>query len=223
MAPRAGAGASQHLPDPDLGAWHQPGFGADGGHAGGGGQVDGGRRHRPRRFPRPGRGGGRQAGRLHDHLSLDPWRVRGDGARGLPHHPRARRSGLYRRRQHERDGRAGAARRSGRRCQPPEPAQDLLHSAWRRRPRHGADRGQGASGAASARPSGHRRAGGAGVGRALWQRLDPADLLGLLPDDGRRGADPGDAGGDPQRQLHRRAAEGRLPVAVLGPQGPGGA
>ena len=34
------------------------------------------------------------------------------------------------------------------------------------------------------------------------------DLLGLLPDDGRRRADPGDADRDPQRQLHRRAAVG---------------
>jgi glycine dehydrogenase len=33
--------------------------------------------------------------------------------------------------------------------------------------------------------------------------LDPADLLGLLPDDGRRGSDPGDQDRDPQRQLHR--------------------
>ena len=40
-----------------------------------------------------------------------------------------------------------AARRLRRRCQPSQPAQDLLHSAWRRRPRHGTDRRQGASGA----------------------------------------------------------------------------
>ena len=40
------------------------------------------------------------------------------------------------------------------------------------------------------------RPGGAGAGRRRRLRLAvaPADLLGLLPDDGRRGADPGDAG-----------------------------
>jgi glycine dehydrogenase len=32
-------------------------------------------------------GGRRSAGRLHDHLSLDPWGVRGDGPRGLRDHP----------------------------------------------------------------------------------------------------------------------------------------
>ena len=40
-----------------------------------------------------------------------------------------------------------------RRRQPPQPAQDLLHPAWRRRPGHGADRRQGASRAVPARPS----------------------------------------------------------------------
>jgi glycine dehydrogenase len=45
------------------------------------------RRYRPRRFRRQGGGGGRQAGGGDDHLSLDPWRVRGNRARGLPDHP----------------------------------------------------------------------------------------------------------------------------------------
>ena len=48
----------------------------------------------------------------------------------------------------------GAARRLRRRCQPPQSAQDLLHPAWRRRPRHGTDRREGASGAVPAGPSG---------------------------------------------------------------------
>ena len=39
-------------------------------------------------------------------------------------------------------------RRHRLRCQPPQPAQDLLHSAWRRRSGHGADRRQGASASA---------------------------------------------------------------------------
>jgi glycine dehydrogenase len=54
--------------------------------------------------------------------------------------------------------------------------------------------------------SGNRRATRGRSGRALRLGLDPADLLGLLPDDGRRGADAGDAGRDPERQLHRGAA-----------------
>ena len=48
-----------------------------------------------------------------------------------------------------------------------EPAQDLLHPAWRRRAGHGADRGEGASGAASAGASGNRRQRGAGFGGTL--------------------------------------------------------
>ena len=52
----------------------------------------------------------------------------------------------------------------GSRRQPPQSAQDLLHPAWRRRARHGADRCQGASCAVSARPSGDRRRRGDGLG-----------------------------------------------------------
>ena len=51
-----GEGASRRLPDPDLGARHQPGQRADGRDEGGGGQGGGERRHRPRRLPRQGRG-----------------------------------------------------------------------------------------------------------------------------------------------------------------------
>jgi glycine dehydrogenase len=96
-----------------------------------------------------------------------------------------------------------------------EPAQDLLHPARRRRPRHGADRRARISrrscrtirwcAASTRRPESHGR----GLGGALGLSLDPADLLGLHRDDGGRGPDAGDRGGDPQRQLHRQAAEGR--------------
>ena len=105
-------------------------------------------------------------------------------------HPRARRAGLSRRRQHERAGRAGAAGglRVGR--QPSEPAQDLLHPAWRRRAGDGADRGEGASGAL---PAGRAGRGGAGECGGLRVAVAADHLLGLLPDDGRRGADAGDA------------------------------
>jgi glycine dehydrogenase len=151
-----------------------------------------------------------ESGRLHDHLPLDPWRVRGNRARGLRHHPRTRRAGLSRRRQPQRHGGAVQAGRDRRRREPSQPAQDLRHPARRRRPRHGADRGQGASKAASARTSRDRRAGRTGERHALRFGLDPPDFLGLCADDGRPRADPGDAGGDSECQLHRQAAGGRL-------------
>ena len=65
---------------------------------------------------------------------------------------RAWRAGLSRRRQPQRAGRAGAARRHRRRRLPHEPAQDLLHPAWRRRTRRRPDRRQGASAAVPAGP-----------------------------------------------------------------------
>ena len=154
-------GAPRRLPDPDLGAWHQPGERADGRHEGRRGQVGRERRHRSRRLPRQGGGERRPARGLDDHLSLDARRLRGDGARGLRDHPRAWRAGLSRRRQHERAGRAGAPRRHRLGRQSPEPAQDLLHPARRRRPRHGADRGQGASRAVPARAGPAGRGGSA--------------------------------------------------------------
>ncbi len=75
--------ASERLPDPDLGARHQPGLGPDGGDEGRGGEVGGEWRHRRRGLPREGGSGGRQPCRLHDHLSLDAWRLRGNRARSL--------------------------------------------------------------------------------------------------------------------------------------------
>ena len=50
--------------------------------------------------------------------------------------------------------------RARRRCLPSQSAQDILHPAWRRRAGHGADRRQGASGAASCR-------------RIRWYRRQP--------------------------------------------------
>ena len=66
--------------------------------------------------------------------------------------------------------------------QPPEPAQDLLHPARRRRAGDGADRGQGAPRAVPAGAPGRR---GAGLGGGLRLAVAADDLLGLLPDDGR--------------------------------------
>ena len=118
--------------------------------------------------------------------------------------------------------RPGEAGRDRRRREPPQPAQDLRHPPWRRRPGDGADRGACASGAFPARRSPHGRGRGGQRG-ALRFGLDPADLLGLLPDDGGRGADPGDARGDPERQLHRGPPARGLPDPVHGQQGPRGA
>ena len=100
----------------------------------------------------------------------------------------------------KRDGGGLAPRRPWCGCQPPEPAQDLLHSPWRGRAGHGAHRGQGASGVASSGPSRDGRTERAGFGRAVRLRLDPADLLRLYPPDGRRGPDAGDQGRDPERK-----------------------
>ena len=66
---------------------------------------------------------------------------------------------------------------------------------------------------------GHPETGGGALtrlGRALWLGIDPADLVELLPDDGRGWSHPGDARRDPQRQLHRQAARRRLRRALHG-------
>ncbi len=55
---------------------------------------------------------------------------------------------------------------------------------------------------------------GAVSGCALRIGVDPADLLGLLPAHGRRGADTGDEGRDPERELHRNASRRGLRCAL---------
>ena len=83
LAPGARQLRAQGLPDPDVGARDQPRFGPDGGMEGGACEIDRDRRHRHRRLPRQGRGPQRRTRGLHDHLPLDPRRLRGDGTRGL--------------------------------------------------------------------------------------------------------------------------------------------
>ena len=82
------------------------------------------------------------------------------------------------------------ARRLRRRRLPPQPAQDVLHPARRRRPRDGAGGGRGASRAAPAGPSrggsGRTAERGRGVGGALGQPEHPPDLVDVHHDDGRR-------------------------------------
>ena len=107
---------------------------------------------------------------------------------------RARRPGLHGRREHERAGRPRAARRHRRRRLPPQPAQDVLHPARRRRPGHGTDRRGGAPRAVPARPPGRARraathADRRGVGGAVGQREHPADLVDVHRHDGRRRTD----------------------------------
>ena len=68
-----------------------------------------------------------------------------------------------------------------------------------------------------ARRDGHR----AGQRGAVRLGGDPADLLGLRADDGRRGPDRRDGGGGAVRELHRQAARRPLPGALQGARRPG--
>ena len=152
----------------------------------------------------------REPRRGDDHLPVDLRRVRArrEGAvrAGAP----ARRPRLRRRREHERAGRRRGAGRVRRRREPPEPAQDLLHPARRRRPRRrpGLRRRRpgalpaGAPIAPASAPSADRRR----LGGAAGQRRGAADQLDVHAHDGRRRPDGGDRDRDPLGQLHRRAA-----------------
>ena len=106
--------------------------------------------------------------RAHGHVSEHARRLRGNDRGDLRDHSRARRTGLHGRREHERAGRPHLAGPHRRGCLPPQSAQDLLHSARRRRPGHGADRRGGASRAvpsaqANASASGHRNTASIGA------------------------------------------------------------
>ena len=105
-------GAAQRLPDPGLGARHQPGERGDGGLQG--------RRRRVRRraatstsptCARKAEEHADELARADGHLPVDARRVRGGDPRDLRDRPRARRPGVHGRREHERAGRAHAARR----------------------------------------------------------------------------------------------------------------
>ena len=95
----AGRGPSRRLPDPVVGARHQPGERDHGRPPGRGRRLRRARQRRPRR-PR-GQDGAAPAAprRADDHLSLDPRRVRGGDPRDLRGGPRRRRPGLPGRRQ----------------------------------------------------------------------------------------------------------------------------
>ncbi len=157
-----GEAQPRHLPDPRIGARHQPGQRADGGPAGGGGEVRRDGQRRPGRPARQVRAAPRAAGRGDDHLPVDLRRVRGARQGAVRHRASIRRPRVRGRREHERAGRHRRAGRVRRRRQPPEPAQDLLHPARRRRPRRRPGvrgRGPGAlpAGAARQRQAATRR------------------------------------------------------------------
>ncbi len=132
------------------------------------------------------------------------------------------RAGVHGRRQHERAGRADQPGRDRRRCVPPQPAQDLLHPAWRGRPRRRADRRRRASRALSAEPSDARRRGAGDGGwtgsrSPVRQRAHPADLVRVYPHDGRGRAQARNRGRGAQRQLRRRPPRAALQGAVHRP------
>ena len=87
-------------------------------------------------------------------------------------------------RKHERPGRAHQSGRDRRGRVPSEPAQDLCHSAWRGRPRYGADRRRGPSRAVSTRSSCRAdrwaRGDSPRVGGAVGIGQHPADLYGYI-------------------------------------------
>ena len=168
--------ASQRLPDSGVRARHQSGVGADGGHAGRRRRL---RRRRQRRSRRP--RGARPTTHARDLAAIMVTYPSTHGvfeAGIVPHlrdRARARRPGVRRRREPERAGRPRGARAVRRRRLAPQPAQDVLHSAWRRRTGRRSGRVQArisrrscrataivprsrdATGATSDRP-GHRRA-----------------------------------------------------------------
>ena len=172
-----GRGAPRRLPDPGERARHQRGVGGDGRDAGGRGRRD------------------RRSGNvdLADlHAKIDEHRdalaaimvtypsthgvFEAAIARAVRGGARGRRPGLRRRREPERAGRAGPAGRVRRRRVAPEPAQDVLHPARRRRPGRRAGRGARAPGAV---PAGRPRASTACACGAV--SAAPCGSPGVLP------------------------------------------
>ena len=170
-------GAPRRLPDPVVGARHQRGVSAamagmrvvvvacdDDGNV----DLDDLQRE-GRRARRPARGD-------HGHLPVDARRVRGGHPRDLRSWcttPAARCTSTARTSTRwsalARPGEFGARR------QPPQPAQDVLHPARRRRSRRRPGRGRGAPGAVPARPPAARR------GRPARRRRRSAPRRGARP------------------------------------------
>ena len=99
---------------------------------------------------------------------------------------------------------------------PSQPAQNLLHSTWRRRSGYRPDRRCRASCPLFAEPSvpqGRRPQyrHWPGFGGAVRQRQHPADQRRLYSHDGRRRPEARHRNGHPERQLHRRAPAPAFP------------
>ena len=199
---------SRRLPDPRVRPRHQRRQRGAGRAARGRGEV------RPRRGDRARRPAG-QAGRArrpgggdHGHLPVHQRRLRGHHRRGGGPRARGRRPGLHRRRQPQRARGPDLARADRRRRLAPEPAQDVLHPARRRRPGR---RPGGREGAPGPVPARRGRLGRHGHGGQVRLRGRAADLLGLHRDDGRRGAAGGDPDGGAVGELHRPPPRPVLP------------
>ncbi len=106
-------------------------------------------------------------------------------------------------------GRAGSGRL------PSEPAQDILHSSWRRRPGSRSDRCGRASGRISSGTSvASEAAGWSGIGNALWQCQHSHDFLDVHHAHGSRRADGSHSPRHPERQLYRSPAAAVFPDSV---------
>ena len=167
-----------------------PASGADGRHAGGGGEVRRDGQRRPRRPARQVRAAQRRPRRVMITYPSHLRRVRAAREGAVRARAPARRPRVRRRRQHERAGRRGRAGRVRRRRQPPEPAQDLLHPARRRRPRRRAGvrgRGPRALPARAPRPAAGREQPVGAVSAAPLGNAGVLPIsLDVLPHDGRR-------------------------------------
>ena len=221
-------GASQRLPHPAIGARHQSRVGADGGHAG--------RRRRVRRRTATSTSPTSRRRPTQHARDLAAIMVTYPSTHGVfeDRHPahlrdraRARRAGVRRRRQPQRAGRPRGAGPLRRRRVASQPAQDVLHSARRRRAGRRPGRGARRISRRSCRDIAHLPAAASGcrardarsarVRGAVRQRVDPADLVDVHHDDGRRGPARRDRERDPRAPTTSRSASRRtIPCSIRG-------
>ena len=107
----------------------------------------------------------------------------------------------------------------------PEPAQDVLHSARRRRPGRGPGRGRRAPRAVPARAIAISTRPKEAIGAVTAAPFGSASILPIswmyIEMMGGEGLTAAMRGRDPQRQLHRQAPRAALPGALRGPGRPG--
>ena len=162
------------------------------------------------------------ARRADDHLSVDARRVRGEHPRSLRHRPRH--GGQVYMDGANMNAQVGPVPpgRHRRRRLPPQPAQDVLHPARRRRSGHGADRRGARTSRRScpgircadvgggSKPSGRSSAAPWGSASILPISCMYIDLMGA------EGLTRATQGRDPQRELRRPAPRAALPGALQG-------